>query len=87
MQKRYDIIAEFSNMMKLEYAAAQESTRRALCARKLERCVMTPCAKALAQLMMLCFYLGCDETFVGDMTEYDFIGPVAWCSRNVYDSS
>ena len=86
MQNVYDIIAEFyehdenwNMLLRREYAEGfvrKEAWKGAEDAMLQSR---------WQQLMMLCLYLGYAETFLGDMTEYDFIDAVAWCSRNVSD--
>lgn len=44
---------------------------------------MTVNCKKWEQVMMLCLYLGYAETFLGDMTDNDFIDAIAWCGRNI----
>ncbi|MGL5207231.1 MAG: hypothetical protein ACRC8T_06945 [Acidaminococcaceae bacterium] len=84
MENVYDIIADFYDhdenwnmLLRREYAEGyiRQEAWKGLNDRQLQ--------KQWEQIMMLCLYLGYAETFLGDMTDDDFIDAVAWCGRNV----
>ena len=86
MENVYDIIADFYDhdenwnmLLRREYAEGyiRKEAWKGLNDRQLQ--------KKWEQIMMLCLYLGYAETFLGDMTDDDFIDAIAWCGRNISD--
>ena len=84
MENVYDIIADFYDhdenwnmLLRREYAEGyiRKEAWKGLNDRQLQ--------KKWEQVMMLCLYLGYAETFLGDMTDNDFIDAIAWCGRNI----
>jgi hypothetical protein len=84
MENVYDIIADFYDhdenwnmLLRREYAEGyiRKEAWKGLNDQQLQ--------KKWEQIMMLCLYLGYAETFLGDMTDDDFIDAIAWCGRNI----
>lgn len=86
MENVYDIIADFyehdenwNMLLRQEYAEGfiRREAWKGVNNAKLQR--------EWEQLMMLCLYLGYAETFLGDMSDDDFVDAIAWCGRNISD--
>ena len=86
MENVYDIIADFyehdenwSMLLRREYAEGfiRKEAWKGSNDRQLQQ--------EWEQIMMLCLYLGYAETFLGDMTDDDFVDAIAWCGRNISD--